>query len=110
MKNRILVLSLIFFSLKGYCQTANDSIKLPSLNSFYLSSSKLDFNEFNYSYNLKKQLIPYILKVDGINADNVYPISFKNYFFKDYYDIYNDNLERFIPKPPDITTHLIPFE
>lgn len=110
MKNQILVLFLIFFSLKGYCQKTNDSIKLPPLNSFNISVYGTGFNEYKYSNNLKKQLLPYILRVDGINATNGYSMSFKNYYFKDYFDVYNDNLERFIPKPPDITTHLIPFE
>src|SRR5690606_6050019 len=112
MKSKITILffSFIFLFKIGYCQTPKDSILLPPLGFSYLSSSKMDFNWYTYSDNLKKQVLPYLRKVDGIQSHQVYPISFNNYYFKDYYNIYNTDIGKFIPKSPDITKQSIPFE
>lgn len=101
-----LIIVIVFTSL-SFGQK-KDSLKSISIYCLPIINTKSKFNEFEFSSKLKKQLNNYHLQVFGVQEirDGKAFFTTKHldkYFFKDYYIVYKNDLNKYLPKPPDFT-------
>jgi len=109
-------LLIIFLSCTHLLLSQNNNVKKTSLytlqyyasNQFYVSDTTVSFNKHEFSKNLKNLLKGYnlrIYKTDKIIDGETYFTT--NYigksFFSDYYTVYQNDLNRHLPKPPNYT-------
>jgi len=87
-------------------KTALYTLQYYASNQFYVSDTTGSYNKHEFSKNLKNLLKGYnlrIYKTDKIIDGEIYFTT--NYigksFFSDYYTVYQNDLNRHSPKPPD---------
>ena len=89
---------------------SKDSVKLVSLSNLKFSSNNTFFDGFDYSLELKKQLKGYHIQVYGveeIKRGSIYftTLSLKKSYFRDNNNIYNYDLNLYLPKPIDMSMY-----
>ncbi|TVZ27313.1 hypothetical protein JM83_2348 [Gillisia sp. Hel_I_86] len=87
-------------------QFIGDSTLTNFIFNFKLSKT-VDFNPFEYTRNMKEQLKSYNLVIYGtdeiINGKAFFtPKYLGKSFFKDWYVVYQNDLKKYLPKPPDL--------
>jgi hypothetical protein len=110
LKNNFLLITLIVITQTN---AQKQNIKKPLPQSIYLHNNIIidkgyKFNSFKFSQSIKSQLKNYNLII--YNSDKIIDGEFyftTNYlgksFFKDYYIVYKNDLNKYLPKLPDFT-------
>ncbi|WP_417445179.1 hypothetical protein [Joostella sp.] len=109
-----LVVLIMLVTTIGFSQnnSKQDSLLLGTYSTT-TQSNESDFNPFVYADKLETQLSPHIIRtynIDEIRNGELttYNSDLDKLYFKNSNKFFHDDLDKFIPKPPDFNSHYLP--